>query len=419
MSRSIVSLLLVLVFALPAAAQPWPRFRGPKGEGISTATTIPVTWTDKDYLWKVKTPGIAQSSPVVWGERLFVTATLDEDGTQILRCLKTSDGSLNWERRFASSTHAQHKYNCYASSTPALDAKRVYLAWATPKDFTVVAVDQERGEEVWRRDLGPFLAEHGFGASPIVFEDRVVMMNDQDGESSVVALDCATGKTRWTVPRRTEKTGYSTPCLYEPEGGPPQLVLSSWAHGLTGLDPQTGKTVWELGVFKHRAVGSPIVASGLVVASAGTGGTGKRLVAVRPGDIDKGVEPKVVYEVTGSLPYVPTSVTFGDLLFLWYDRGVVSCLDGPTGKIHWRERIGGDYFSSPIRVSDRLYNITRDGKVVVLAASKEFKRLGEIDLGEPTKSTPAVADGVMYLRTLSQVMAVGKKNAEVRMQNAE
>ena len=113
--------------------------------------------------------------------------------------------------------------------------------------------------------------------------------------------------------------------------------------------------------------------------------------------------------MTGSLPYVPTSVTKGDLLFLWHDRGIVTCLDGPTGKLHWRERIGGDYFSSPIRVADRLYNVTHDGKVIVLAASKEFRRLAEIDLGEPTKSTPAVADGVMYLRTLSHLMAVGKE----------
>lgn len=408
MFRTTLASLLILLLALPVMAQPWPRFRGPNGEGISEATAIPVTWTDQDYQWKVKLPGIGQSSPVIWGERIFVTSAVD-DATQILFCLNTSDGKPRWERRFPSSTHSQHKLNCYASSTPALDATRVYFAWATPKDFFVVALDQERGEELWRRDLGPFESEHGFGASPIVVEDMVVMVNDQDGKSNVVALDCATGKTRWTAPRRTEKTGYSTPCLYQPEGASPQLILSSWAHGLTGLDPQTGKTIWELGVFQHRVVGSPMVASGLIVASAGTGGAGKRLVAVRPANPAKGVEAKLSYEVTGSLPYVPTAVAKGDLLFLWYDRGVVTCLDAPTGKIHWRERIGGDYFSSPIRVTDHLYNITRDGKVIVLAASQTFKRLGEIDLGEPTKSTPAVADGVMYVRTLSQVMAVGKK----------
>lgn len=407
-------LLLLLMSVTSALAQPWPRFRGPNGEGLSEATTIPVTWTDKDYLWKVKLAASGQSSPVVWGPRIFVTSALDADGTQILQCLKTSDGSQLWQRQFASITHHKHAMNAYASSTPALDAQRVYLAWATPKNYLVVALDQERGEELWRRDLGPFVAEHGFGASPIVYEDMVILINDQDGPSNVTALDCATGKTRWQAPRRTEKAGYSTPCIFQPEGGSPQLVLSSWAHGLTGLEPRSGKTIWELGVFKHRVVGSPTLASGLIVASAGTGGIGKRLVAVQPGNPDKAVEPKLAYEVTGSLPYVPTSVIKGDLLFLWYDRGVVSCLDAPTGKIHWRERIGGDYFSSPVRVADRLYNVTREGKVVVLAAAKEFRPLGEIALGEASKSTPAIADGVMYLRTLSQLMAVGGGKAEGR-----
>jgi outer membrane protein assembly factor BamB len=408
MLRSTLPCLLVLILTLPAAAQPWPRFRGPNGQGISEATTIPLTWTDRDYRWKVQLPGEGQSSPVVWGDRVFVTCTL-EDATQILGCLDTSNGKLRWERRFPSSTHPQHKLNCYASSTPALDREQVYFAWATPKDYMVVALDQANGKEIWRRDLGPFEAEHGFGASPIVVGETLIVINDQDGPSSIVALDCRTGKTRWVAPRRTEKAGYSTPCLYQPTDGPAQLITNSWAHGISALDPATGTTIWELGLFRHRVVGSPTIASGLIVASAGTGGVGKRLVAVRPADPTRQTKAELAYEVTGSLPYVPTSVTKGDLLFLWHDRGIVTCLDGPTGKLHWRERIGGDYFSSPIRVADRLFNVTHDGKVIVLAASKEFRRLAEIDLGEPTKSTPAVADGVMYLRTLSHLMAVGKE----------
>ncbi len=403
-----LAFLLVFFLSLPAVAEPWPRFRGPNGDGFSEAATIPLTWTAKDYRWKVELPGTGQSSPVVWGERIIVTSALD-DATQIVSCRKTADGQLLWERRFPSFPHAQHKLNCYASSTPALDGLRVYCAWATPKDYWVVALDQASGELVWQRDLGAFEAEHGFGASPIVVDDMVVVVNDQDGPSSVVALDSATGKIRWVAPRRTEKAGYSTPCLYQPEGGPAQLILSSWAHGLSGLDPRTGHVIWELGVFQHRVVGSPVVASGLIVASAGTGGSGKRLVVVRPANPAKQIEAKLAYEVTGSLPYVPMVVTKGDLLFLWYDRGVVTCLDAPTGTIHWRERIGGTYYSSPVRVADRLYNITHEGKVIVLAASRTFKRLGEIDLGESTKSTPAVADGVMYLRTLSHLMAIGNK----------
>lgn len=410
--------LVSAVLAAAASAQPWPRFRGPNGEGTSEATTIPVTWTDSDYLWKVKLPGVGYSSPVVWGDRVVITSAFEQDATQCILCLRTSDGVVLWQRQFASITHPKHQFNGYASSTPALDGQRVYMAWATPKSYNVVALDQRQGEQLWRRDLGPFVAEHGFGASPVVFKDLLILVNDQDGPSSVVALDCATGKTRWQAPRRTEKAGYSTPCIYQPEGGSAQVILSSWAHGLTGLDAATGALVWELGVFKHRVVGSPVVAAGLIEASAGTGGVGRRLVVVRPGNPARGVEASLAYEVTGSLPYVPTAVAKGDLLFLWFDRGVVTCLDAPSGKIHWRERVGGDYFSSPIRVADRLYNATREGKLVVLAAAAQFRRLGEIDLGEATNSTPAVADGVMYLRTVSHLMAVVKK-PESGLRNAE
>jgi outer membrane protein assembly factor BamB len=135
---------------------------------------------------------------------------------------------------------------------------------------------------------------------------------------------------------------------------------------------------------------------------------GKQMFAVQPGNSQKGIEAKVAYEITGSLPYVPTPVAHGDLMFLWFDRGVVTCLDAPTGEAVWKEqRVGGNYFGSPVRVGDRLYCISREGEVVVLAAAREFKVLARIDLEERSQSTPAIADGVMYLRTVSHLMAIG------------
>jgi outer membrane protein assembly factor BamB len=154
-------------------------------------------------------------------------------------------------------------------------------------------------------------------------------------------------------------------------------------------------------------VGSPVVCGGLIFGYGGSGGVGRQMFAVRPPDPETGQAAKVAYELKGSLPYVCTPVARGDLLFSWFDRGVVTCLDGPTGKIHWQERVGGNYFCSPIRVADRLYCISREGEMVVLAASKEFKELARIDLEEPSNSTPAVADGVMYIRTNSHLMSIG------------
>ena len=154
---------------------------------------------------------------------------------------------------------------------------------------------------------------------------------------------------------------------------------------------------------------SPVIAAGLIFTSCGTGGGGKQMVAVRPGIPDEGIEAQLAYEIKGSLPYVPTSVAYGSLLFLWSDQGVVTCLDAPSGTIHWRQRVGGQYFGSPVRVADRIYCISRKGEMVVLAAADKFKPLGRIDLEEPSHATPAIADGVMYLRTESHLMAIGGK----------
>lgn len=403
----------VAAVAAPAAEglPEWPRFRGPNGEGVAEADSIPTQWTPADYRWRVKLPGEGHSSPVVHGDRLFVTAGLPESGARVIRCLRVADGGLIWKQEFASSVHKMHAFNNYAVATPALDGRNVYLTWADPEHYVVVALDQQKGRELWRQDLGPFAAEHGFGASPAVFENLLIVPNDQDGPSGVVALDCATGGVVWRTPRAGGRAAYSTPCLLGGDG-PPQLLMSSTASGLTSLDPRTGRVLWQLAdVFDQRVVGSPMVAAGLVFAACGTGGSGTRLIAVRPGDAEGKRPPEIAYNVKGSLPYVCTPVAHGPLVFLWYDQGVVTCLEAASGEVVWRERVGGKYFGSPVRVGDRLYCMSREGEMVVLAAERQYRLLARIDLGEPTHATPAVADGVMYLRTLTHLMALGGKNA--------
>ena len=390
-----------------AAAQEWPRFRGPNGSGESTAAAIPATWTDQDTKWRVKLPGTGHSSPVVWGDRLYVTAASEDDGTQNICCLRTADGGTAWQRSYPSKTYRKNAFNCFAAASPAVDSDRVYVAWTTPEQYTLAAFDRQTGKEAWRSDFGPFVAEHGFGASPIVVGDLVIVANDQNGPSSVIGVECATGKTRWRTVRRNEKAAYSTPIVYTPDGGRPQVILTSLAHGFSSLDPQTGATNWELSVMKYRAVGSPMLADGLIFAACGEGGGGKQMFAVRPGDPQRKIEPKVAYEVDAKLPYVVTPVAHGRLLFLWGDQGQVTCLDAPTGKTLWSQKVKGKFFGSPIRVGERLYCISREGHVFVLAAADAYKLLGEVNLGEPSQSTPAVAGGVLYLRTLSHVMAVG------------
>ena len=317
------------------------------------APAIPATWTEKDYRWKVTTPGISYSSPVVWEDRLYTTCTTEETGTFIVLCLKTSDGSVVWRREFQAKVHPKFKSNCDASTTPALDKDRIYLAWATPDEHVLLALDRQRGTQMWRHDLGPFVAEDGFGNSPVLTGDVVMVANDQDqgGVSSLVALDRQTGQTRWKIDRQSKKAAFSTPCLFEPPGGHAQVIVTSCAHGITSLDPDRGTINWELNAFELRTTGSPLVAGGIIFASNGAGTSGKYLVAARPGIPEQGVQPVILYQIKEAVPYVPTPLARWPLVFLWADRGTATCIDGPTGKVHWRQRLGGDYLGSPVRVA--------------------------------------------------------------------
>jgi len=205
------------------------------------------------------------------------------------------------------------------------------------------------------------------------------------------------------------KTAYSTPMIHQVGDGPAQLILASSAHGVSSLEPQSGKLNWEVAdVFGEiRVVGSPVAAAGLIFSQCGAGRGGKRMIAVKPGNPSDGTEGRLAYDIEDSLPYVPTPVARGDLLFFISDSGVASCIDAPSGRRLWRERVEGNFFGSPVCVGDRIYCMSRGGEMVVFAADDEFKILGRTDLEEPSHSTPAVADGVMYLRTLSHLMAIG------------
>lgn len=404
------SFSLLILGADPTDGQHWARFRGPNGTGESEAPSIPLQWSAKDYRWSVKLPGLGHSSPAVWGGRVIVTSASQDGRRWSVLGLRTSDGSRIWEATMDGGSYPKSQLNSFASTTPALDGQRAFVTWGTAEQYIVAAISLAGGQKLWQREFPRFVSEHGVGASPIVWQDLVIVPNDQDGPSSVVALDAATGKTRWQADRRSEKAAFSTPCIYQPSGSKPQLILSSWAHGISSLDPRSGKTFWELPVFQFRAVGSPAVAAGLIFASAGVGGVGRQMVAIRPGDPDGATKAEVVYRPDNPFPYVPVPVAKGNLVFLWQDRGVVTCLDGPSGKVHWRERVGGDYFSSPIRVADRIYCPSRNGEMVVLAASERFQQLARFPLGDKTHSTPAVAGDSMYIRTFSQLSAIGGKS---------
>ncbi len=415
---------LIWTTSLVANGGEWSRFRGPNGSGLSHATTVPTEWADEDYNWKVMLPGEGHGSPAVFGERIFLTCADTESAERRIVCVSTVDGSTIWRRDYASHTYRQHRDNGYASATPAVDAEGVVITWATPEEVVLLALDHD-GREMWRRDLGPFVGPHGVGNSPILVDDLVVLANEQEdfkllarllgreekgpsGESFLIAVDRMSGKTRWKVPRKTTLASYSTPCINRLEDGASEIVFTGTSHGITAIDAMTGKVNWEIpDIFEDRCVGSPIVASGLVIAGYGHGMSGKLCLAARVGSTSPPREPTIAYEIRSSVPLVPTPLAVGNLLFLWSDNGVVSCLDLPTGEANWRERISGSFFGSPVCVDNRLYCIAKNGDVVVLAAADEFEELARVPLGSPSYATPTVSDGVMYLRTVTHLFSLG------------
>lgn len=394
-----------------AQGQEWTRFRGPNGAGASEAEGIPVSWTDADYAWRVALPGAGHSAPVLWGDKLFITSADETSATRHLLCLNAADGSVIWQRDFPSSIHPKHTLNSFASSTPTVDADRLYVAWSTPEHYVLRAFNHD-GEDVWECDLGPFSGEHSSGTSPMLAGDLVILgaemgesKSDNTGvESFITGIDRTTGEIRWKTPRKTVFVAYSTPCLYEPQDGDPQLICLSRSHGIASLNPLSGVVNWELEVFDKRTVSSPVVAGDLLLGTCGSGGGGSYVVAMHapaPGGV-----PEIAYKVEENAPYVPTPVVYNDLLFLWSDKGIVSCCEVATGELLWRERVGGDYYGSPIRIRDQLYCMSEEGECLVLAASREPAILGRNPLGEGSHSTPSVAGGRLFLRTFSHLLCI-------------
>lgn len=400
--------IAVTFSATSVSAQEWTRFRGPNGTGESEATTIPAQWTDADYNWKVPVPGTGHSSPVLWGDRLFILSADPETATRFTLCYDSLTGKKIWERSFPSQPHKVHKQSSYASGTPTVDDKHVYFAWASPSSITLIAMTHD-GKTAWTRDLGPWSSQHGFGTSPILFKDLVILSNSQESKEIpeptcyMLAFDSATGKDRWKTKRNSENTSYAVPAIFQPKSGAPQLVSTNTGDGIYALDPLTGKALWSQSVFDKRTVSSPLVKGDLIFGTNGSGGGGNYLVAAR----SDGGTPELAYKISTQAPYVPISVARDDLLFLMSDGGIATCVDLKTGQTHWQQRIGGNYSSSLVRAGDKIYCSSMDGEVVVLAAEKTFKELGRTSLGDGIRSTPAIANGQMFLRTFSHLMSVG------------
>lgn len=401
------------LFVIQAAdAQEWTRFRGPNGAGISAATTIPVEYNAATSNWRIELPGVGHSSPVIWGDKVFVTSADEAAGKRYLLCVRSSDGRVLWRRTYDFAKYARHKFNSAASSTATVDKDFVYVPWSSPDGLSLHAVTHD-GKDGWVRDLGKWDGNHGGGCSPIVVDDLVILRSDSDEmgpESFIVGLDRKSGEVRWKTPRNSKAAGYSTPILYQPKGGPAELIVIGNAHGVTSLDPKTGKVNWELnGTFQQRCVATPVLIGDLIFGTAGDGGGRRQAVAVRAASKSAKTDPTIAYQIPRGAPYVPTPIVYNGLMFLWGDAGIVTCVKADSGEQVWSDRVGGNFFGSPVCVNGKIYGVSASGELIVLEAGNEFKVLGRSSLEEASHATPAVSGGVMYIRTESHLVSFGGK----------
>ncbi|MCP5520363.1 MAG: PQQ-like beta-propeller repeat protein [Verrucomicrobiales bacterium] len=391
-----------LCLTATAISGEWNRFRGPNGTGLGEATNLPARWETADFAWTLDLPGPGHSSPVFRGDRLFVNCASPEDGAVLTLAVDANTGRLLWRKAFGGGGFVTHRNNTLASSTPATDARHVYVAHQAGDQVTLYALDHA-GETAWKFPLGNVESQHGFGHSPIVHRDLVIYSKDGINPGRIVALDAATGTLRWEVPRSGGRADYSTPCVHQPTPGPALLIFNTAEDAITAVEATTGRVAWvSPPVLDKRSVSSPIVADGLLISSCGSGGGGNYVVALRPPSTADAA-PEKAWEIRRSAPYVPTPLALGQWLFLWSDGGVVSCVATATGDPVWRERVGGDYFSSPVFADGKLYNVSTAGQIVAIEAGPAFKLLGRTELGEVSHATPAVALGRLYVRTLTRI----------------
>lgn len=394
------------------AQSTWNRFRGENGAGSIAECSAPLPWTDKDIAWSVKLPGKGNGSPIIQSDHAYVVSADPESAERYVLAYDVKDGKELWRAASPSTKHPLHTRSSYASSTPCADESAVYVAWGAP-DGVIVKAFTHDGKEVWTRNLGRYVSQHGFGNSPILADGKLIMVVSQDalelpegvapGQTMVFALNPQSGESIWQTPRETTRVCYGVPTIMQDDSGRELLLMNETGDGISALDLKTGSPAWNRKTFTKRCVSSPVVIGDLVIGTEGSGGGGNMLFAV-----DTKRNHEMVFELRKAAPYVPTPVGRGNLMFLWDDKGIASCIAMPSGQTVWSERIGGNVSSSPVVAGDKLIGISEDGTVTILAADAQFKQLGQVKLGETTRATPALHKDFVLMRSDSTLTRVGK-----------
>lgn len=408
MRRLILAFYLLTTLAAIGGAEDWPQFRGPDGQGHSSETNLPLTWSESENIrWKVAVPGKGWSSPTILGNQIWLTTALDGGKSLRAICLDRNSGKVrhNVEVFHKANPGEIHQKNSHASPTPWLEEDRVYVHFGAHGTACLT----RDGKILWKTVL-KYAHRHGPAGSPIVVDDLLILSCDGTDKQFVVALDKHTGKERWRA-SRDGAMAYTTPLLIEFNGQ--RQVVSPGGEWCIAYVPETGKEIWRFhypGGYSN--VPRPVFGQGLVYICSGF--NTPILYAVRPNGQGDITDTNMVWELKRGAPLNPSPLLVGEDLYLVSDKGIALCLDARTGQQHWTHRLGGNYSASPVSADGRIYFLDEDGTTTVIAPGTEYKELAKNHLPGRTLASPAVSDGAMYLRTDSHVYRIEHRIREDR-----
>lgn len=388
-------------------AKYWSRWRGPSGQGIVRTGKYRDTWSPTEGVkWKTAVPGRGHSSPIVWGDHIFLTTEYDDGARLSMLAFRRSDGKPLWET-FVPTGGIEHVYpkNSRASATAATDGKLVYASFGTHG----LAAFDFNGTMVWHTPVGRLNNYHGSAGSPILYKDRLFIYQDHKGGGDtpafVAAFDKNTGKPLWKTPR-TEQVGWGTPVVIR-AGDHDELIVSS-SRRVAAYDPDSGRELWTVKGLTFEVIPTPVVAEGLVICSSGRQGP---TIAIRPGGSGDVTQTHVAWSSPKGAPFVPSGVVVDGILYLVNDiQSILTAHDVKTGEVLYQGRLGvakkEGFSASPIAHDGKVFFTNDDGETFVLQAGREFKLLHTNTLGESTLASPALVDGKWYFRTASSLVAI-------------
>jgi outer membrane protein assembly factor BamB len=428
----LITVSVLLAFALPALAENWPQWRGPRLDGTSADSGFPKKMDAGTATWKAELPGSGHASPIVWGDKIFTVAAIAETQERVLLCLDRNSGKLLWQSTVVKAPlEFTHKLNSCASSTPATDGEKIFTAFLdntetpetkkandgrkipggeVPKGTAVVSAHDFNGKQLWQVKPGLFSSKHGFCASPIVYKDKIIVNCDHDGDGYIVALARSDGHELWRIDRPGKTRSYCVPIIKE-LAGKMQMVLTG-TKCTTSYNPDDGKLIWIMDGPTEQMVASLVwnERAGLLFLTGGF--PEHHILGIKPDGVGDVTKTHIAWRTNKGAAYVPSPIAEGDWCLVVSDSGIAHCFEAKTGRIAWEERVK-EHHASLVSAEGNVYLINDFGTMRVVKPGDAFALLEQSEIGEKVFASPAMSEGQMFVRGDKTLFCFGARKTGV------